>query len=176
RGQHDEGRRQRLGLVARPQGRDAAGDLGPSRLELQRCPAAVPGRMGRAVARARDRGAADRHESSADRYPVRDRRPAHRRAAAPAGDRPRRRVELMVNYHQLASARPGLWSSAADDWTSLGKDLTGAADDLAAEARGPIPVGWSSPAGQAARRRLQIMWFTLQAGSVVTSAVAHVLL
>jgi hypothetical protein len=81
----------------------------------------------------------------------------------------------MVDFQQLASAKPTLWSSAADDWMALSKDLTGAADDLAAEARQPIAGSWTGPAGQAAHRRIQVMYYTLQAGGVLTSAVGEVL-
>lgn len=81
----------------------------------------------------------------------------------------------MVNFQQLTSAKPALWSSAADDWMALSKDLTGAADDLAAEVRKPIAAGWSGPAGQSAAQRIRIMYYTLQAGGVVAGSMSDIL-
>ncbi|WP_327292777.1 amidase domain-containing protein [Streptomyces sp. NBC_01198] len=80
----------------------------------------------------------------------------------------------MVTFGQLASAKPGLWSSAAEDWTVLSRNLTTAADDLATEVQHMTAGTWGGAAAQAANRQIQVAYYTLLAGGVVTSAVAEI--
>ncbi|HUK72425.1 MAG TPA: amidase domain-containing protein [Streptosporangiaceae bacterium] len=81
----------------------------------------------------------------------------------------------MVDYHELDSARPPLWSEAAADWDMLGTDLGTAAGALNEQTRQPLSASWSGRAATAALSRIKAAVDSLEAAQGEVSAVGETL-
>ena len=82
----------------------------------------------------------------------------------------------MVNYRQLNSAKPGMWSMAAEDWLALTHKLANEAGEVAKAVHQPVvQSGWSGMTGETAVARIQGAYAALEAAGVEVSAVAETL-
>lgn len=82
----------------------------------------------------------------------------------------------MVNYRQLNSAKPGMWSMAAEDWLALTRKLANEAGEVAHAVHQPVvQSGWSGITGETALPRIQGAYAALEAAGVEVSAVAEIL-
>lgn len=82
----------------------------------------------------------------------------------------------MVDYQQLNSAQPSLWSKSSSDWGKLGHELGVAAGDLNDQTHRPIVSGgWSGPAASTALGRIKTAINCLEAAQAEVSAVGSVL-